>query len=233
MTAIRRKISLYIIVTFFFSAYSYAHDIEYSSQIIPWQEIVERNTNYNIQRAKLLTNFVDTLEKEIRVFKNDHYIESEALESRAFELRIMSQELKNIQTINIEKHHADSIIESSILRLKTNKNETRKILKTKLKDSKLLLEQKIQTKWKVANKIGKRFSSFVASFTPKIRKLKNTEKKRLILLSLTNINKEASKLILFSSKEYSSLRHLDDSYNNSIRNIKRELYTIQAILKNT
>lgn len=176
------KIHLYPAVAIFLFApfyTTYSHNVDYKSNIIIGWERNEDNTDYNIQKAKLLDNYVISLEKEIQNFKNEHYIKSEALDSRAFDLRVMSSTLKKIQTIQIEKHHSESIIEGIIEELKNIKLEIRAILKTKLKDSMIMLDLLKQNRTKSATRISNRFITFVNTFTPKVRKLSNSEKRNL------------------------------------------------------
>jgi hypothetical protein len=68
-------------------------------------------------------------------------------------------------------------------------------------------------------------------FTPKVRKISNNEKKKLILSALTRINVEASKLVLFPGKNFISKKQMRASYSNSLMAIERELNTIRAVIK--
>lgn len=222
-------ISLFIYI--FYHSW-YASDIDYKSNIIIWGDIQEYNISYNIQKAKLLKNYVDTLEREIQNFTSDYFIKSEALASRAFELRIISGALNKIQTSQVEKIHAEKVLESAILKLKSMRQEIRTILKKELN---LGMEKMKNLKIKRsanAQKISQRFISFIKKFTPKVREIRNLKKRKLILSSLTNINIEASKLALFESKKFTSPKQLEASYTNSLRSIKRELTTIKAIILN-
>ena len=144
----------------------------------------------------------------------------------------MSESLSKIQTLNIEKHHAESLYDSVIEKIKTLKTEISVILKKELTSSLISLAQNKQEKNKKAQVVSSRFISFVQVFTPKVRKLQNSEKKKLILGSITTINIEASTLALFSTKNFSSQRQLDDYYSNSLRTIKRELQKIQSVILN-
>lgn len=212
------------------SQYSSAHNISYQESIIHSAQIQEYNTNYNIQKAKLLEDYVNSLTEEIYNFKEEHYITSNDLEGRISELKAMSRTLREIQTFSTEKHHAESITQSVIDNIKILKQELKILLENKLIDSMTKLREEKARKSARANQISKRFISFVSVFTPKVRKLSNITKKKLILSSLTNINKEASKLALLETRTFTSQKQLDDYYGNAIRSIKRELNTIRAII---
>ena len=208
------------------------HNIDYTENIVNSTSILEKNTSYNIEKSKLLKSYIDNLQKEITNFKTDYYVQSEDLNSKSFELTIMSQGLGKIQTINIERHHAESVYESIIEKIKTLKTEISVTLKKEHTASLIQLAQNKQETNKKAQIVSQRFIGFVNIFTPKVRNLQNSERKNLILTSITAINIEASKLALFSTKDFSSQRQLDDYYSNSLRSIKRELQKIQAVILN-
>jgi hypothetical protein len=81
-----------------------------------------------------------------------------------------------------------------------------------------------------SNTLSPRLIAFVRKFTPKVRSLSNSQKKKNILSTLTSINKEASKLALFESRKFSSAKEMDDYYSLTIRSIKREFHTLQALI---
>lgn len=208
-----------------------SHNIGYSENISRFTEIQEKNTNYNIQKAKLLKRYINTLKWETTGYKTDHEISNELIDSRVFQLKVMYESLSKIQTIYIEKHHAESITFDIIEKLKTIKQELNETLKWELQKSRselLVLHAAYSIKTKL---ISKRFIYFVNVFTPKVRKISNNEKKKLILSALTRINVEASKLVLFPGKNFISKKQMRASYSNSLMAIERELNTIRAVIK--
>lgn len=188
------------------------------------------NTKYNIEKAKILQSYVSSLEKEIESFKVAHEIENEKINTISFELYLMNKALNKIQTLVIERSNAEDIIENIIENLKNLKNDIRSELKIELTQSKQELVELKNVYTNKANNVATRFTLFVGKFTPRVHALKESEKKELILQSLVEINKESSKLSLLETKDFQSKKQLRDYYSNSIRSIKRELKTIQAII---
>jgi hypothetical protein len=228
----QKNIPITLICFFACSLQSSAHNIDYNTSILGWRDIVEQNSSYNIEKGRLLKGYLESLRKEIVDIKKDNYIQNERLEDISSELNKMELALNNTLTVHYEKHHAIWVYESIIEKIKTIKNELSNILKTELQSSADRLEKNKLEKNKKAEIVSKKINSFVTLFTPKVRQLENTQKKQLILSSITVINQESSKLSFFSTKEFSSIRQMDEYYSNSLRTIKREFHKIQLIILN-
>ena len=227
-----KNISTVIACIFLYLWAAQAHEIDYNTSILGWRDITEKNSRHNIEKARLLKTYIQSLQKEIQDIKNDHYIENIRLNVISDELNKMLGSLNNTLTVHYEKHHAISVYDSIIDKIKTLKNELRSLLKTELQSSAYQLEKNKAEKNKKAQTVSKKFNTFVKIFTPKVRKIENTEKRKLILGSITVINQESSKLSLFWSRKFSSQRQMNDYYSNSLRTIKRELQKIQTIIIN-
>lgn len=228
----KKVITSSVMITYFFTLpfVIRAHNINYDTSILWSKDISEQNSSYNIQKGRLLMTYINSLQKEIVTISNEHYIESSKLQSISNELQLMSRSLNNTLTVHYEKHHAIWVYDSIIEKIKTLKTELSTALKTELELSSVRLEKNKLEKNRKALIVSTKFNNFVTIFTPKVRKLQNTEKRKLILGSITVINLESSKLSLFPTKTFSSQRQMDEYYSNSLRTIKRELQKIQAVI---
>jgi len=227
-----KSITLPTLLCYFFinSISINAHDIDYNTTILWSRDISEQNSSYNIEKWKLLKNYINGLETEIITMKRDHYIQNSSLDNISKQLKKMSSVLSNTLTIHYEKHHAVWVYDSIIENINVLKTELSLILKTELASSSVQLEKNKKETNRKALIVSGKFNNFVKVFTPKVRSLENSEKKKQILSAITVINIESSKLSIFSSREFSSQRQMDEYYSNSLRSIKRELQKIQAAI---
>ena len=222
-------------LSFFCCIYSiigitHAQIVDYKTYIsISW-DVSEYNSSYNIEKAKLLEQYIDSLLEEIFEFKREHAINSKEIDAYIFDLKMMSSALGNIQTLSIEKKDAETITDSIIEELSASKIEIWIVLKEELEKSKEAFSIYKREKTVKAGIISIRMITFLDSFSPKVEALSNTQKKTDILISLSRIRSASNSLWSFWNKLFSSQLKMNESYNNYIREIRRELETIRAII---
>ena len=222
--------SICILCVPFITPNTLAVGIDYKVNINWSWDILENNSQYNIEKAKLLEKYINGLLQEIFELKREHAINNKKIDQYVFNLKVMSSSLKKIQTIWVDKSKAESAINSVMTDLSASKQEIWTLLKEELQNSKIAFSQYKKEKTRFANIISARMLQFVNSFRPKVKKISNNKKKNDILSSIDKINTAALNLWNFWNRLFSSQLKMNESYNMHVKEIRRELQIIRAII---
>jgi hypothetical protein len=120
----------------------------FSSNI--YASLIIYNTEYNVQKAILVEDYISRHKDKINDFIKKYYIANNpSLEKDINELEESILALKKIQNTSIEKQQAEEILEAVINRIK-DVNES---LKFKLEAEKSIFEKNLQTKKNTFSKL--------------------------------------------------------------------------------
>lgn len=215
---------IYIIlftILFLFSGNVFAVDVEY-------------NTESNIKKAILVEDYISRHKGKIDDFiKKYEIFNNTSLLKDINELDESIAALKKIQNTNIEKQKAEEIILAVIDRIK-KVNES---LKVQLEIEKALFEKNLQTKKEAFSKLWIKMADKINSINLKIAQnvFKNKTvlslKESKIKQNLIVLNWESLKLKNFWSIDFKSEWEIRDSFVRILQNIKREINSMNELLK--
>lgn len=217
-----KKIVCFILfnLLFLFSSNIFALEIEY-------------NTQYNIQKAVLVEDYISRNKDKINAFIKKYYIlNNSSIQNNINELDESIIALRKIQNTDIEKQKAEDVLKAVMDRIKdVNEN-----LKKQLEIEKNLFEKNLKTKRDAFSKLWLILAEKITYINTKTAKniFKNnsslSSKELKIKQNLVRLNIENQKLKNFWNVNFKSEKEIKDSFIRILQNIKREINSMKQTL---
>ena len=223
-----RKLIWYIAYTYFICIFvNFSHTNAYTE-----------NTELNIKKAQLISNYITELEDKIILFKKKYSLwENVALSQNIVELDTMKNALNSISTTQVDKDIAEKVTVLVIQKLKSSKEKIETILRGEKQNFETRFAHKKDFYNKVCLQLNKTLNQIIIVMYNNLKttdidnngisKIGSNENKTIWYLK--DLNEDSLKLKNFISTSFNNEEEMTNTLIQILRDIKENMLAIKKI----